>query len=498
MEGYNVNSIAPGLDKTVWVNTEYTKLFPLPLAGTDRMMNSSIDVSHFVPGRFDDERLIAALRNTLQYCPHVTARLRIKGDDWWLDAGKRGIPLRFQTTEEPLNLHPDLSVTPTDIINPVFNNFLRAGEPDWDEPMLQIKVTYCSTTNESAIGLSYSHILGDGHLVIQFLSSWSQYYQGKEPLLGQPTYEKYQIPQPPAEFNDNPDTDTFMTRHLSFLKEIPSREQLAHMDIAAEELTAFVDLYFSSQQLEQLRYLADSWTGQSGGSAKRTTPQDALGAYFITTMNRCLDVPITRVITTVSSRGIKNPDDLKPSEWRAPGHCAAGNNVLHVYTPTLSTQEAHSIGAVAAAMQKSVKEARQYKHAKRIFAITNPISSRITTEQSFYKSWDDGIFSWNAMGPGRSDGDSFHFGFGRARFNTYGTLVGMARCFQGLTVRQLDGTWVSNADDLVMWTRVPKKIHRHFLAMVAADLNSTAFPNNIAAREQKAQERILCAEKAHP
>ncbi|KAJ7630210.1 hypothetical protein FB45DRAFT_1027444 [Roridomyces roridus] len=322
---------APQQLKTVWVvprKTDYAKLFPLPLPGTDRIVNFPIDVSHFVPGRFDNHRLLAALRDTLDSCPLVTARLRIKGDDWWgqmipiphLDTGKRGIPVRFQTTEEPLNLHPDLSVTPTEIIDSVSNDLSRAGELDWDEPLVKIKVTYCSETDESVIGLSYSHILGDGAFIMQFLGAWSQYYQGKEPFLGRPTYEKYQIPQPPAELNDNADTDRFMTRHLNFLKEIPSRERLAQIDIAARELTTCVDLYFSAQQLEQLRHVADSWAGQSGGSTKRTTPQDALGAYFITTMNRCLDVPITRVINIVTSRGIKNPDHLKPGDWRAPAY----------------------------------------------------------------------------------------------------------------------------------------------------------------------------------
>ncbi|KAJ7612684.1 hypothetical protein FB45DRAFT_1036900 [Roridomyces roridus] len=480
----------------VWVvpqNKDYAKLFPLPLAGTDRIVNYPNDVSHFVPGRFNNERLIAALRDALEYCPHVTARLRIKGDDWRLDAGKRGIPVRFQTTQEPLNLHPDLSVTPMDIIDSVSNDLSRASEPDWDEPLVQIKVTYCLQTNESAIGLSYSHILGDGDFIIQFLGAWSQYYQGEEPLLGPPTYEKYQIPPPPVEFNDNPDTDSFMMRHLNFLKEIPSREQLVKMDSASRESMTCVDLYFSPPQLEQLRYVADSWSGRSG---KRTTPQDALGAYFIATMNRCLDVPITRVISIVTSRGIKNPEDLKPGDWRAPGYLAAGNNVLLVYTPTLSTEEACSIGAVAAAMQNSVREARQYDHAKRIYAICDSISCRVAKEQTLYKVWEDGVFCWNAMGPGRFDGDALHFGFGSARFNTYGDHLGTARCFQAPTVRQLDGSWVRKADGLIMWVPIPTKIHEQFLAMIAADLNSTAFPNNIAARERMAQKKILGAHKA--
>ncbi|KAJ7615927.1 hypothetical protein FB45DRAFT_1064117 [Roridomyces roridus] len=491
------NSNPPQQLNTVWVvphNADHAKLFPLPVSQTDRIMNFSVDVSHFVPGRFNNERLISALRDTLKYCQHVTARLRIKGDDWWLDAGNRGIPVGFQTTEEPLNHHPDLSVTPTEIIDSLpAVDISRAHEPDWDEPMLKIKVTYCSKTNESVIGLSYSHILGDGDLIVTFLGAWSQYYQGKEPFLGRPTYERYQSPQPPAEFNNNPETDAFIKRHLKHLIKIPPREQWMEMFLAAQKWTTSVDLFFSGQQIEQLRYIADFCTDRA---AKRTTQQDALGAYLITTLNRCLDVPITCVMTTVTSRGIKNPDNIKPGDWCAPGYFAAGNNIIQVYTPSLSINEASSIGAVAAAMRNSVREARQYEHAKRIFAISESIALRIANEKTFYKFWDDGIFCWNAMGTGRSDGDVFHFGFGHARLNTYGSSATDARCFQAPTVRQLDGSWVRKADGLIMWTHVPTKIHQKFMAMIAADFNTSTFPNNIAAREWKVQESILGAQEA--
>ncbi|KAJ7612650.1 hypothetical protein FB45DRAFT_843204 [Roridomyces roridus] len=480
---------------TVWVaphdaDSVYAKVFPLPLPGTDRVMNMAVNASLIFPGRLDDERLIATFRDSLTYYPHFTARLNIKGDDWWLGAGKRGIPIRLQTTDDPLNHHPTFALAPTQIIDQVSVDLSGASEPDWDEPMLQITVTYCPRTNESAIGWSHNHILGDGHLVMHFLGAWSQYYQGKEPLFGRPTYEKYRNPHPPAEYTNNPETHDFATRHLPHLKEIHPPDQYAEMEKVASDSTTLVELLFSAHQLERLRTIADSWVGDSvnGGSRSRTAPQDALGAYFIATMNRCLEVPITRVMNTVTSRGIKNPDYLKPGDWRAPGHFATGNNIYQVYTPTLSIEEASSIGAVAAAIRKSVNEARQYEHAKRVFAISEPISARLAREKTFYKGWDDGLFCINAMG--RSDGSILHFGFGNVRMATYGSWPGILRCFPAPSVLQLDGSWIWNGDGLIMWAPVPTKIHDRFLAMVASDLNSNAFPVNIATREMEAQEKI--------
>ncbi|KAJ7612613.1 hypothetical protein FB45DRAFT_874829 [Roridomyces roridus] len=495
--------------RTVWVlphNTGYANIFPLPLAGLDRMLIRTpavgtisdaillsteyykIHLSHLVPGRFDDKRLIAALRSTLDYYPSAAARLRIKGDDWWLDAGKRGIPVRFQTTEEPLNHQPDLSVIPTEIIDPlaIALDVSGAVESDGAEPLVQIKVTYCSKTDESAIGLSYSHMLatGDAHSILQFLSVWSQYYQGKEPLSSRPTYEKYRIPQPPAEHNNNPETDAFLTRHAPHLRIFYPKHIFDTIRAATRSAAKLVDLFFSLEQIEQLRYVADSWVGQSGGSAKRTTESNALGAYFIATMNRCLDVPITRVVVTVTARGIKNPDYLKSDDWRAPGPLAAGNHFFQVYTPTLSKEEARSIGAVAAAMQQCVKDARQYDHVKRLFAISDPIMLRMVKENTFHSFLHEGIFRWNNIG--RFDGDVLHFGFGTARSHSHECAPGSARCFQAPT----KGRWSDNVEPH------SGQIHQQFLAMVAADLNSTAFPNNIAEREQKAQEKILRAEKA--
>jgi hypothetical protein len=58
-----------------------------------------------------------------------------------------------------------------------------------------------------------------------------------------------------------------------------------------------VDLLFTARQIQQLRLVAD-FSSTSGA----TSAQDALSAYLITTLNRVLDVPITRVSSMLGVR----------------------------------------------------------------------------------------------------------------------------------------------------------------------------------------------------
>jgi hypothetical protein len=58
-----------------------------------------------------------------------------------------------------------------------------------------------------------------------------------------------------------------------------------------------VDLLFTAHQIQQLRLVAD-FSSTSGA----TSAQGAFSAYLITTLNRVLDVPITRVPSMLEVR----------------------------------------------------------------------------------------------------------------------------------------------------------------------------------------------------
>lgn len=97
-------------------------------------------------------------------------------------------------------------------------------------------------------------------------------------------------------------------------------------------------------------------------------------------------------------RGIENPKDLKPDEWRIPGPLALGNAIFQAFTPSLPIEEASSIGAVALAIRKSIIDTRKYEHVKRIVAVSEPIWRRQSLEGLEHKFWpDDGTFVINSM-----------------------------------------------------------------------------------------------------
>lgn len=137
---------------------------------------------------------------------------------------------------------------------------------------------------------------GDGEFVYQFLYAWSQYYQGKKLKFGAPTYEKYRT-APPDELNDNPHTAEFMDRYLQHLKVLYPMDEWMSMVGGVMAGSEQVDLLFTAHQIQQFRAIADSHPGRQGTHA---SAQDAVSAYLITTLNRVVPVPITRMSSMLS------------------------------------------------------------------------------------------------------------------------------------------------------------------------------------------------------
>ncbi|KAJ6491502.1 hypothetical protein DFH09DRAFT_370608 [Mycena vulgaris] len=434
------------------------------------------------------KHMVEAFQDALTFYPHASGRLRRKGDDWTLGAGKRGVPVIFAEVDDPLDRYHYPAVAPSHIIDSIATDLSGASDLAWDEPLVRAKVTFCRTTNETYIGWSSNHMIGDADFVFQFIYAWSQYYQGKKEQFGPPTYEKYRT-APPDEHNDNPETDAFVSRYLPHLKVLyPMDEWISKVGDAIAK-SVQVDLLFTAHQIQQLRAIVNSWPDRSGPPV---SAQDALSAYLITTLNRCLAVPITRMSNILSYRGTENPTRLKPGDWRAPGPLAVGNAIFQAFTRTLTVDEASSLGAVAQAIRKSIIDARKYDHLKRIVAVSNPIWLRQSQEQSEHKFWpDEGAFVVNSMA--KTDFSLFHFGYGTSRTRTifYGAFAGYARFFRAPPVKLPDGTWNSNEGAVWMFVRVPTDIRDMFLAAVATDLNSPAFPQNLVEREKVARDKIV-------
>jgi hypothetical protein len=95
----------------------------------------------------------------------------------------------------------------------------------------------------------------------------------------------------------------------------------------------------------------------------------------------------------------------------------------------------------------------------------------------------------------------------------YGSFAGYARVFKASPVKQADGAWATdtkvnakgpdtngwkantaakNPNDGALWlcVRVPTAVRDAFLAVVAEDLLSPGFPQNLVQRERETQARI--------
>jgi hypothetical protein len=85
-----------------------------------------------------------------------------------------------------------------------------------------------------------------------------------------------------------------------------------------------------------------------------------------------------------------------------------------------------------------------------------------------------------------------HFGFGadKTRNLFFGSFPGFVRMFAASPVKLADGkSWELNEGAVWMFIRVPSSIKDKFLAAVASELHSPAFPQNLVTRERNVLSR---------
>ncbi|KAJ7235248.1 hypothetical protein C8J57DRAFT_1248593 [Mycena rebaudengoi] len=263
--------------RTVWINPSRALLdqvFPLPVPGTDRITFEN-PYTQILPGLVDENRMVRAFEKALTFYPHASGRWRTNGPEWMIEAGVRGVSLTLANVNQPLDHYEYPAQFPSHIIDSITTDILVATDMWRDEPLMRVKVTFCRTTNETYIGWSSNHILGDAEFCFQFMHAWSNFYQGKKPTFPPPT--KYRT-APPDELNDNPDTDKFLSRYLKHLKVLHPMEKWMSMLGEVVACSVQVDLLFTGPQVLQLREIADSYPGRRGA---RASTQDTLSSYLI-------------------------------------------------------------------------------------------------------------------------------------------------------------------------------------------------------------------------
>ncbi|KAJ7695141.1 hypothetical protein B0H17DRAFT_1131633 [Mycena rosella] len=423
-----------GETHTVWVNPRVTaamdNLFPIPLTGMDRV-NFEILMTITLPRPLDEKRLVKALQDALKLYPHASGRLSTTKDgDWTVRLftstkdfpinivltkdwnGEEGVPITFANTNDPLDHYKYPAEIPPHISNPITTDVSGTSDPAWDEPLVSIKATETSSC-----------------------SSTTQLYQGKQLPFGAPTYEKFWT-APPEEHLDNPHTEDFVSRYLQHLRVLYTIQEWVSMVGEVMANTVQVNLLFAAPQIKQLRAIADLWPGH----ATPASGQDAVFAYLITTLNQCFEVPITRVSSMLSYRGVKNPANLKPDDWRVPGPLALGNTIFQAFTTSTSSVWSQFPTLYGCANLTSRRNTSSGP-------ATAPLSS------TRCPTWSDLGLSFTGRSP---DMPSFS----------------------------------SHEGDYWMFLRVPTVVRDKFLATIVEDFNSPGFPQNLIRREKLVHAKL--------
>lgn len=253
----------------------------IELAGLDLLLSMNISNVFVYPGEIKIEHLKQALSQTLSLWPLVAGRTRLVDDEhYFIEMCDNSIPIKFVINNELKEWPLDSNVI-VEIDNKEFPTFIDEvdgkkcfknsfNNDDDDEPLVRLKLTHITQSDEWVLGISWYHPLGDAASCFHFSNTLSRFYQQMEPIKPLPIFERHlwkeedthQLVLPlPKQYLYSQSMEEVMKTYLSLQ---PSYDP--------------VHLYFSGDQLTKLRTLA-------GGD--NITVQDALTAYIILTLNTC-------------------------------------------------------------------------------------------------------------------------------------------------------------------------------------------------------------------
>ncbi|KAG1765754.1 hypothetical protein EDD22DRAFT_745581, partial [Suillus occidentalis] len=106
-----------------------------------------------------------------------------------------GVPVEFEERphESTSSVVLDAHVIQSDLSG-LLNSPRQRSALDFDVPLLRLKViSFC---DETTLGISWSHTLGDAIAFFRFTHAFSQFYQGLHLVYPPPTFEKPVFPEP--------------------------------------------------------------------------------------------------------------------------------------------------------------------------------------------------------------------------------------------------------------------------------------------------------------
>lgn len=430
----------------------------------DYMLGFKVDTAHIVPGEIDIERFNEALARTLQVYPVHAGRIirpRDPKEPWRVSLANHGVPVAVidsdAETEVPTNTIVQNPWTLTQGVN-----IVKYLDYDSDEPLLKATVIRFTKTGSTSVGLSSSHLIGDGFVVYSFLRLLSQNYQGLEPLDPPPSYaQPPRYPFNQADYGEIPAPDF---AHFYSLRGVPP-----HLEPGRTKPVR-VDFRLTAAQVAELQrgVLAQC----PDGALPVLSRQDVLIALiaYCTSKADPASPPVQHISNICMTRGIP----YRPKN-------SIGNALLWAMTDAADDFEKETLFSIALRVRKALIRARDPAYAaaydashetKAIEAINNELAQDFIQRPGYMVVNSTWRFDWTSP----------HFGFpDQVRF--YHTLLDEPRfvkMFRPNPTRQPDGTWgVRPKDDVEITFYIYKEFRAMFMELFTAQTKALGMSGNV-------------------
>ncbi|KAI0637272.1 hypothetical protein C8Q77DRAFT_558614 [Trametes polyzona] len=428
-----------------------------------------------IPTRIDLALFTAALSEALRIYPHAAGQLSRHGDDWEIALTNPAVPIEVSEVETTSVEVAD----PEWVIQQNLRRFLASNRPAGQSPvpepelgaresrLLLLKVTIAR--EETAIGVSWHHTLGDAITLNRFMQCLSRCYQAEDIGDLVPTFAKRPFPSP------TPDLVERYSVEMPHLLDTCPTSELAqrYADMKTNDV-APVQFKISNTQLQQLKEQAQAALSHTDAAL---SSQDVLTAYIISVLNRFLDSPITAINNAASYRDV--PDVVYRSN--------VAGNAIYIIRTVLPNAELR-IPEIALPVPHSISRWRSPTIVEEYMAVASSLMlSAVNHDCTWMFSAPPGLVSVKSNTS--IDWRAAHFGHPLiVRFYTSGTNDRYVRVFRSNPARPRDrarqpdiGTnaAMTSEDSWDVFFAISRNIRRDVVDAIEADLCAPEFPYNL-------------------
>ncbi|EIN10962.1 hypothetical protein PUNSTDRAFT_51528 [Punctularia strigosozonata HHB-11173 SS5] len=436
------------------------------LRHSDHLTFASVDTVHVVAGKIDIERFCHALGETLQLYPLHAGRMSVPDSAdgaWRVRLSNEGVPVVLVESDDK-NIVPISTVVqvPLTLIDKVDVNKLY--DPTADEPLLRVLITRFSNLGQTSLGVSASHIIGDGYTHLRFMRALSQIYQGLSLLDDLPNFESV-LP------TDIPPARKYTISPIFELAQRFKRGTLpSEMDPMKTDPPGRVNFRLSGEQMVAIRQtVQEQGRHEDGPDAVVISRQDALIALVASCISEAdtESPPVKAVSIVTSCRGVK--------PFNAP--C---NGVFWALSDPPSSGESLTMYNFAKRTRLAVLRTRDPEYLSDYYPIFTDRWQEIGAEDQIPNfSPPPGFMTVNSTW--KFDWTSPHFGYPQSCRFYHNNLpfLRYVKLFVANPSEDSDGKWRSNRDQVEIDFRLQKPIIDKFFHVLSTKLKEMGISGEV-------------------